>query len=145
MRIGTREVVSVSHSYVAEYVQAGLPIGVPSGLSSDLVPNRRREERVEKQRVCTYELCEAIDEQGVTIQQGEAYSLNWSPRGILLFMGYLPRMQQLLEVHISESRWRQSMNLYEVQWTKPVHVDSRGHLFLVGCRQMFGPSRYWDF
>lgn len=145
MRIGTREIVHTAHSFVAEYVQAGLRLGMSNGPVTTPLPTRRREERVAEQRVCTYELCEAIDEAGVTIQQGEAYSLNRSPRGILLFMGYLPSMQQLLEVHIPESQWRRSLNLYEVQWTKPVHVDSRGDLFLVGCRQMFGPSRYWDF
>mgnify|MGYP001178133923 CR=1 FL=1 len=145
MRIGTREVVHVSHSHVMEYIPAGLSEGMSSQLIDTPAPTRRQEERFKDQRVCTYELCEAIDEQGVTIQQGEAYSLNRSPRGILLFMGYLPRTQQLLEVHISESHWRRSMNLYEVQWTKSVQVDSQGDLFLVGCRLKFGPSRYWEF
>jgi hypothetical protein len=145
MRIGTREVVHAAHSFVAEYVQAGLRMGMPSRSDSAPVPTRRREERVVEQKVCTYELCESIDEAGVTIQQGEAYSLNWSPHGILLFMGSLPRRQQLLEIHVPESQWRRSLNLYEVQWTKVVPVDSRGDLFLVGCLLMFGPSRYWAF
>ena len=145
MRIGTREVVHVSHSQVMEYIQAGLSGGMSTRLIDTPSPTRRQEERIKDQRVCTYELCEAIDEQGVTIQQGEAYSLNRSPHGILLFMGYLPYTQQLLEVHIPQSHWRRSMNLYEVQWTKSVHVDSQGDLFLVGCRLKFGPSRYWDF
>ncbi|MBH0196830.1 MAG: hypothetical protein HP494_14870 [Nitrospira sp.] len=145
MRIGTREVVHISHSYVAEYVQAGIQMGRLSGSVTAPFPTRRREERVAEQRVCTYELCEAIDEAGVTIQQGEAYSLNRSSHGILLFMGAVPRKQQLLEIHVPESNWRRSLNLYEVKWTKPVTVDSRNHLFLVGCRLMFGPSRYWAF
>ncbi|MBH0183796.1 MAG: hypothetical protein HP490_19520, partial [Nitrospira sp.] len=83
MRIGTREVVHISHSYVAEYVQAGIQMGMLSGSVTAPFPTRRREERVTEQRVCTYELCEAIDEAGVTIQQGEAYSLNRSSHGIL--------------------------------------------------------------
>lgn len=145
MRIGTREVIHTSHSYVAEYVQAGLRPGMSSGPVTTPFPTRRREDRVAEQRVCTYEFCEAIDEAGVTIQQGEAYSLNRSPHGILLFMGSLPHRQQLLEVHVPESNWRRSLNLYEVQWAKPVPVESRGELFLVGCRLMFGPSRYWAF
>jgi hypothetical protein len=37
------------------------------------------------------------------------------------------------------------MNLYEVQWTKPVQVESHGELYLVGCRLTFGPSHYWSF
>ncbi len=145
MKIGTREVVHVSRAHVAAHVQAGIRAGMPSGLVDPPVPTRRREERVVEQRVCTYELCESIDEEGVTIQQGEAYSLNRSPHGILLFMGSLPRRQQLLELHILESQWRRSVNLYEVQWTKPVPADSHGELFLVGCQLMFGPSRYWAF
>jgi hypothetical protein len=118
---------------------------MPDGLVRAPALTRRREERVAEQRVCTYELCESIGEEGVAIQQGEAYSLNRSPHGILLFMGSLPRRQQLLEIHVPESQWRRSLNLYEVQWTKSVSVDSRGDLFLVGCRLMFGPSRYWAF
>jgi hypothetical protein len=145
MMIGTREVVHVFHSHVAEHVQAGIRAGRSSGLVDASVSTRRREERIVEQRICTYELCESIDEEGVTIQQGEAYSLNRSPHGILLFMGSLPRRQQLLELHILESPWRRSLNLYEVQWTKPVPADSHGDLFLVGCQLMFGPSRYWDF
>ena len=107
-----------------------------------LAPSRRREGRFEEQKLCTYELCESIDEEAVVIQQGEAYSLNRSAHGILLLMGNPPRPQQLLELHIPESRWRRSLNLYEVQWTKPVHVESQTDLFLVGCRLTFGPSRY---
>jgi hypothetical protein len=141
MKIGTREVVHVSPS-IAESAQAGLRMGTPSGLVSAPVPTRRREERIAEQKVCAYELCETINEESVVIQQGETYSLNRSPHGILLFMGSLPRRQQVLEIHVPDSRWRWSLSLYEVQWTKPVPVDSHGDLFLVGCRMMFGPSRY---
>jgi hypothetical protein len=145
MRIGTREVIHLSHAYLAEYLQAGLHVRTPGGPASVPVPTRRREARVAKQQICTYELCESIDEEAVVIQQGETYSLNRSSHGILLIMGYLPRRQQLLELHIPDSRWRRSLNLYEVQWTKPVPVEACGDLFLVGCRLMFGPSRYWAF
>jgi hypothetical protein len=106
---------------------------------------RRREVRVAEQRLCTYELCDAIDEATVVIQHGEVYSLNRSAHGILILMGSQPRAQQLLELHVPESRWRRSLNLYEVQWTKPIHVGDQGELYLVGCRLTFGPSRYWAF
>jgi hypothetical protein len=95
--------------------------------------------------VCTYSLCESIEETEVVIQEGEAYSLNRSPHGIMLLMGYSPNAKQVLEVHIPEARWRRSLNLYEVQWAKPISVEARGDLHLVGCRLMFGPSRYWAF
>lgn len=145
MRIGTREVLHLSGSYLAENLQAGLRAGMPGGPVVTPVPTRRREARVEEQNICTYELCESIDEESVVIQQGETYSLNRSLHGILLLMGYVPRKQQLLELHIPDSQWRRSMNLFEVKWTKPVYADSHGDLFLVGCRLMFGPSRYWAF
>jgi hypothetical protein len=95
--------------------------------------------------VCTYSLCESIEETEVVIQEGEAYSLNRSPHGIMLLMGYSPNAKQVLEVHIPEARWRRSLNLYEVQWAKPISIETRGDLHLVGCRLMFGPSRYWAF
>jgi hypothetical protein len=118
--------------------ESGEAVGTPSLA-------RRREVRVAEQRLCTYELCESIGEATVVIQHGEAYSLNRSAHGILILMGSRPRTQQLLELHIPESRWRRSLNLYEVQWTKPIHVDAQGELYLVGCRLMFGPSRYSAF
>lgn len=143
MRIGTREVIHLSSSYFAENLQAGLRAGMPGGPIGIPVPARRREARAAEQNICTYELCESINEEEVVIQQGETYSLNRSPHGILLLMGHLPRKQQLLELHVPVSRWRRSLNLYEVKWTKPVHVDSSSECFLVGCGLMFGPSRYW--
>lgn len=143
MMIGTREVIRESTPCVPGNVPAGLLAAAPGEEVGTLVPTRRREARVEEQKLCTYELCESIDEEAVVIQQGEVYSLNRSAHGILVLMGHAPRTQQLLEVHIPESRWRRSLNLYEVQWTKPVRVESQGDLFLVGCRLTFGPSRYW--
>lgn len=145
MMIGTREVIRESHPFVEGTVQAGFLVAAPGEEVGTLVPTRRREVRVEEQKLCTYELCESIDEEAVVIQQGEVYSINRSAHGILVLMGHAPRTQQLLEVHIPESRWRRSLNLYEVQWTKPVHVEAQGDLFLVGCRLTFGPSRYWTF
>jgi len=143
--IGTREVIHKSRPYVAGGVQAGFLVTALGEQVGAPALTRRREVRVKEQKLCTYELCESIDEEAVVIQQGEVYSLNRSAHGILILMGHAPRTQQLLEFHIPESRWRRSLNLYEVQWTKPVPVDSQGGLFLVGCRLTFGPSRYWTF
>jgi len=111
---------------------------------TDVLLVRRREGRAGEQKLCTYALCEILEDQ-VVIQEGEAYSLNRSVHGILILMGNQPRDQQLLEVQILESRWRRSLNLYEVQWTKPVCVEEQGDLFLVGCRLTFGSSTYWAF
>lgn len=145
MRIGVREVVRTDYSSAGETVQASFLAGISSEPLGIPAPARRQETRVVEQKVCAYELSELINEELVVIQQGEAYSLNRSPHGILLFMGCMPRTEQLLEVRIHESLWRRSLNLYEVQWTNPVYVESCGQFCFVGCRLTRGPSRYWSF
>jgi len=107
--------------------------------------SRRGEERVNEQKVCAYSLCESLDGERVTIEQGEVYCVNRSEHGILVLMGGRPRKQQLLELHVAETRWEYSLSLYEVRWTKSVPVESQGELFLAGCRLVFGASRYWTF
>ncbi|TKB69334.1 MAG: hypothetical protein E8D52_10270 [Nitrospira sp.] len=145
MNVGTKEIIRKS------------PISRVGNLNADVAmvgahkdvevsfPSRRREERVNEQKVCAYSLCESLDGQRVTIQQGEVYCINRSEHGILVLMGGRPRKQQLLELHVAETRWEYSLSLYEVQWMKPVLVESHGELFLVGCRLVFGASRYWAF
>lgn len=109
------------------------------------VHSRRLEARCNEQRVCAYGLCESTDEERLVIEQGEAYCLNRSEHGILVLMGRQPRFRQHIEFHVAETRWEHSLNLYEVQWTKAIPVESHGELFLVGCRLVFGAPRYWAF
>jgi|GEM_PF-1073719 len=108
-------------------------------------PSRRREVRVNEQKVCAYSLCESLDGEQVTIEQGEVYCINRSQHGILVLMGSRPRRRQLLELHVAETRWEYSLSLFEVQWTRSIPIESHGELFLVGCRLVFGASRYWAF
>lgn len=143
--IGTREVVHHVHPHLPEPLRAGILSGLSGERSSLEQVARRHEQRVSEQRVCSYALCESIDEAGVVIQEGEAYSLNRSHHGVLLLMGSSPNAKQIVELHIPDSQWRRSVSLYEVQWTKPVLIESRGDLFLVGCRLVFGPTQYWAF
>ena len=143
--IGTREVVHHIHPHLPENLSTGIVSGCPGARINPEQVTRRQEHRASEHRLCTYTLCESIDEAGVVIQEGEAYSLNRSQHGLLLLMGYSPNAKQLLELHIPETQWRRSVNLYVVQWTKPVSIETRGELFLVGCRLVFGPSRYWAF
>lgn len=142
MMIGAREVIH--HLYGNWKPESIVPM-VGARTPAVPEPTRRQEPRVEERKICAYELCESIDEEAVVIQQGEVYSLNRSAHGLLVLMGQVPRLKQLMEVHIPESKWRRFMNLYVVQWTKPIHVESQGDLFLVGCRLTFGPSHYWTF
>jgi hypothetical protein len=107
--------------------------------------SRRREARCNDQRVCGYGICESTSEESLSIEQGEAYCLNRSEHGVLIFIGSRLRTRQLVELHVAETRWEHSLNLYEVQWTKAVPVESHGHLFLAGCRLVLGASRYWSF
>ncbi|MDH4152748.1 MAG: hypothetical protein OEV01_03055 [Nitrospira sp.] len=108
-------------------------------------PSRRREARCDEQKVCVYGLCESTDKQALTIEQGEAYCLNRSEHGILILMGRQPRSRQYIELDVAETRWERSLNLYEVQWTRSIPVESQGELFLVGCWLVLGASRYWSF
>ncbi len=108
-------------------------------------PSRRREVRVNEQKVCAYSLCESLNGEQVTIEQGEVYCINRSEHGILVLMGSRPRRRQLLELHVAETRWECSLSLFEVRWTKSIPIESHGELFLVGCRLVFGASRYWAF
>lgn len=114
-------------------------------VAEDSRPSRRREVRVNEQKVCAYSLCESLNGEQVTIEQGEVYCINRSEHGILVLMGSRPRRRQLLELHVAETRWEYSLSLFEVQWTKSIPIESHGELFLVGCRLVFGASRYWAF
>ena len=95
--------------------------------------------------MCSYEVFEAIDEESVVIEQGEAFALNRSAEGMLLFMGQVAHAKQLIEVHTPRSGWGRTANVFEVRWTRPIQVESLGNLYLVGCRRMFGPCHYLSF
>ena len=89
-------------------------------------------------RICSYEVLEAIEGKSVVIEQGEAFALNRSTEGILLFMGQAPHAKQLIEVHTPRSGWGRTVNVFETRWAKPVQVESLGNLYLVGCQRIFG-------
>jgi hypothetical protein len=113
--------------------------------SEGTLSNRRREVRIQESSVCAYGLCESIEGGRIVIEQGEAFGIDRSERGILVLLGTQPQKQQLLELHVPRTRWEYALNLYEVQWTKILPVESHGNLFLVGCRLILGASQYWTF
>ncbi|MGC4098872.1 MAG: hypothetical protein QM706_17310 [Nitrospira sp.] len=146
MNIGTKEAIHQSHVRRVGNLNTEAVVGVRQQEDEEaLFPSRRCEARVNEQKVCAYSLCESLGGDRVTIEQGEVYCLNRSEHGILVLMGGRPQKRQLLELHVAETRWEYSLSLYEVQWTKTVPVESQGELFLVGCRLVFGASRYWAF
>jgi len=145
MNIGTKEIIRKSPISRVGNLNADVAmVGVRKDVEGSF-PSRRREERVREQKVCAYSLCESLNGERVTIEQGEVYCINRSEHGILVLMGGRPRKQQLMELHVAETRWEYSLSLYEVQWTKLIPVESQGELFLVGCSLVFGASRYWAF
>ena len=107
--------------------------------ATTISPERRRETRIEYRRMCSYEMLEAIDEESVVIERGEALILNQSTEGMLLFMGQACHAKQLIEVHTPRSEWSQAATVFEVRWSKPWQVEPLGNLYLVGCQRVFGP------
>ena len=95
--------------------------------------------------MCSYEIREAIGGEYVVIGEGGAFVVNRSKEGILLLMALAPQAKQLIEVHISRSRWRRIVSIFESRWTKSRQVESHGDLYLVGCRRKFGPCEYSSF
>ena len=113
--------------------------------ATTIPPGRRSEARMEYRGICSYEVLEAIDEESVVIEQGEAFPINRSTEGMLLLMGQARQANQLIEVHTRRSGWGRTANVFEVRWTRPVQVESFGNLYLVGCRRTVGPCHYLSF
>jgi hypothetical protein len=99
-------------------------------------PERRCETRVEYRCMCSYEVLEAVGEELVVIEQGEAFALNSSTEGVLLFLGQPLHGKQLIRVDIARSGRDQIGNVFESRWTKPVQMESLGNLYLIGCRRI---------
>jgi hypothetical protein len=122
-----------------------------AGHASAVIPpkasssQRRCEERTDCRYMCSYEIRETIAGESVVIGEGEAFVVNRSNEGILLLMALAPHAKQLIEVHISRSRWRRIVSIFEPRWTKPRQAEPHADLYLVGCRQKFGPCEYSSF
>jgi len=106
---------------------------------------RRCEARTAYQQTCSYEVLGHTKDESFVIEQGEAFALDRSADGILLFMGRALQEKQLIEVHISRSRWGRTANIYEARWIKPIQLESGEMLYLVGGRRIFGPCDYLSF
>ena len=76
-------------------------------------PQRRCEERVDYQHMCSYEIREAIGGESVVIGDGGAFVVNRSKQGILLLTAFPLHAKQLIEVHISRSGWRRTLSVFE--------------------------------
>lgn len=122
----------------------GLPVAEPSvrptawhGIKP-LRVERRREARHARISPCTYGLMRSVDQDGVTLEEGQGTAVNDSPTGLRLLLGVAPSKGQLLEIQIGDSALKNAVCLAEVCWTKPLRKESQGELYLVGCRVNFG-------
>lgn len=106
-------------------------------------PERRREVRTVRMRLCTFGMMHATERGVVTLEEGEGTVVDDSGTGMRLLLGIAPLEKQLLEIQTVQSFLKRSIYLVEVCWTKPVREDAQGRLFLVGARLLFGPSHYW--
>lgn len=106
-------------------------------------PERRREVRTVRMRLCTFGMMHATERGVVTLEEGEGTVVDDSGTGMRLLLGIAPLEKQLLEIQTVQSVLKRSIYLVEVCWTKPVREDAQGRLLLVGGRLLFGPSHYW--
>lgn len=110
-----------------------------------IAPQLRCEVREELRRDCSYEVQEVVDGEPVVVNQGETVALNRSEDGVLLVMNRAPHRKQMIEVHTRRAFWGRTAHIYEARWTKPVHMESFGDVYLVGCRRVVGPCHYVSF
>jgi len=96
---------------------------------------RRCEPRVGSGCMCSYEVLEMCDEELAATERGEAYVVNSSTRGMLLFLGQPLQRKQLIRVSIARSGWERIGDVFEARWNKPIQMESLGNLYLVGCRR----------
>jgi hypothetical protein len=86
-------------------------------------------------QVYPYELTRVLDSSTVQLREGAGYSINRSIGGMLLLLPEKVDTAQVFEIQeLSEMKREESSKLGEVRWTRPVAVDSYGHMYLVGIR-----------
>ena len=42
----------------------------------------------------------------------------------------------MIGVYIAHSGWHRIGNVFEPRWTKPIHMESLGNLYLIECRRI---------
>jgi hypothetical protein len=99
---------------------------------------RRDSQRVPSMGVCPYELTKPVGADAVKFTEGSGYSINRIVGGILLLLPEEVGKRQVLEIQVpSEARKEQITKLGEVRWTRPVPVNARVNMYLVGIRFLF--------
>jgi len=93
--------------------------------------------------MCSYEVLDVVDEELVVVQRGEAFALNRSREGILLFLGQPFHVNQWIRVDIACPGWDRIGGFFEPRWSKPIHMESLGNLYLAGCRRISPPPNMY--
>ena len=99
---------------------------------------RRDSERVPCTRAHSYELAKLVDGGTLKFSEGSGYAINRNVGGMLLLLPEEVDQRQVFEIQLpSEARKEQTTKLVEVCWTRPIQLDSRVNMHLVGTRFLF--------
>ena len=143
--MATHTLDAIFSQYTA-FTRQGQNVGIEgfdqtSGVMSaaTILPGRRCEARLEYRCMCSYEVIEVIDEESVVIEQGEAFALNRSTEGMLLFMGRAPHANQLIEVHTRALVGAGPGMLLKLDGPSLFKWSHTEICTWFGCRRIFGP------
>jgi len=99
---------------------------------------RRDSERLPCKFVVPFKLTKPADPSTVKLSEGHGHAINRSDRGMLLLLPEEVDTRQVVEIQVpSEVRKEQNTKLVEVCWTRPIPVDARVKMYLVGTRFLF--------
>ena len=99
---------------------------------------RRDSERLPCKFVVPFKLTKPADPSTVKLSEGHGHAINRSDRGMLLLLPEEVDTRQVVEIQVpSTAKTKPSTTLVEVCWTRPIQVDARVNLHLVGTRFLF--------
>ncbi len=97
---------------------------------------RRASERIPLGLDCTYVIPDLAGNEGSKFHEGVGKVLNMSLGGMLLLLDTAPRLEQVIQVHITHPNTGRTLSQVQVLWTSPTE-DQRNHL--AGCKFVSGP------
>lgn len=93
----------------------------------------RASERIELGLVCECVIQEQVAQEGFEFHQYVGKVLNMSREGMMVLMGIQPRIQQVIQVHLSHPRTGYTISQVQVLRTYPAED---GKNFVVGCKSV---------
>jgi hypothetical protein len=134
-----RKVANVLNRSV-ESCLTGLVLAPAAILETDMPTQQERRDsaRVPCKLVVPFEIMKPAGTDAVQLSQGHGHAINRSDRGMLLLLPENVNARQVVEIQVpSTAKKKQSTKLVEVCWTRPIPVDARVNLHLVGTRFLF--------